>query len=304
LRSIDSLGNMAPFFITGILGAPEDSWTGDWYFVGPAPAAVPFTVNRFSSWIQPSGNPSKANSPRLPVIENFEPADPAPPLQLAVGFQSRYGGTSNLKGVSLFQLTTGLPRVAKDALFAKFQELISKPIPAVAFMGHALVEAPPGYIKRGIGLCFYDGCYERETVSGDPELNCTGIGCFLGYTGANYPLVPPLASQATIIFISACDVDANMQAWLGVSNNTPGRALVVPVNQTAVDIDMGEYEWLQILRFLTSGENLQQAVSDANAAVKAKPWGQIQPDGSTLPTPAQAWRVIGDGGNGGTGIQF
>jgi hypothetical protein len=64
---------------------------------------------------------------------------------------------------------------------------------------------------------------------------------------------------------------------------------------------MGEYEWLQILSSLTSGQNLKQAVASANAAVVAKaPWK----DNKGNIVPPQAWLVIGDSGNGGTGIQF
>jgi hypothetical protein len=59
-------------------------------------------------------------------------------------------------------------------------------------------------------------------------------------------------------------MDVNMQKWLGVSNSTAGRASVVPQSNTEIDLDMGEYEWLQILHYLTSGENLQQAVANAN----------------------------------------
>lgn len=93
-----------------------------------------------------------------------------------------------------------------------------------------------------------------------------------------------------------------MQTWLGVSNSTVAQALVVPQIITEVDLDMGEYEWLQTLRYLTSGQNLQQAVANANYDVANThgPWY----DNTGKQVPAQAWQVIGDSGNGGTGIHF
>jgi hypothetical protein len=95
-------------------------------------------------------------------------------------------------------------------------------------------------------------------------------------------------------------MDANMQTWLGINNNTAGRALVVPPSNTEVLLGMGEYEWLHILRYLTSGQNLQQAVASANSDVAHQTWTDNQGN----PYPAQAWQVIGDSGNGGTGIHF
>ncbi len=87
-----------------------------------------------------------------------------------------------------------------------------------------------------------------------------------------------------------------MQTFMGISNSTAGRALVVPQSNTEVYMGMGEYEWLHILRYLTSGQNLKDAVNSANADVIAAYTG-------TAWTP-QAWQVIGDSGNGGTGIKF
>ena len=96
-------------------------------------------------------------------------------------------------------------------------------------------------------------------------------------------------------------MDANMHAWLGVSNATSGRALVVPQSNTEVLLGMGEYERLRILSYLTSGQNLQQAVANANVdVVKAAPWK----DNTGTIYPPQAWQVIGDSGKGGTGIHF
>jgi hypothetical protein len=95
-------------------------------------------------------------------------------------------------------------------------------------------------------------------------------------------------------------MDANMQAWLGISNNTAGRALVVPQSNAEILMGMGEFEWLHTLRYLTSGQDLQQAVFNANSDVASQTWK----DNTGKVVPAEAWQVIGDSGNGGAGIHF
>jgi hypothetical protein len=119
-----------------------------------------------------------------------------------------------------------------------------------------------------------------------------------------YPvsLAPPsIASQAKIIFFAACNLNASMQNFMGITNSTAGRALLFPQSVTDIDLDMGEFEWEQIVANLTSGQNLKQAVANAYTAVVAKaPWyntsGQV--------VPPQMWQVIGDSGNNGAGINF
>jgi hypothetical protein len=68
-------------------------------------------------------------------------------------------------------------------------------------------------------------------------------------------------------------------------------------------LDKGEYEWLQILSNLESGQNLQQAVANANAKTAQQTWYTFV-NGVQTQVPAQAWQVIGDSGNGGAGIHF
>jgi hypothetical protein len=112
--------------------------------------------------------------------------------------------------------------------------------------------------------------------------------------------VPSIASQAKIVFFAACDLDAAMQIFMGIDNSTTGRALLFPPSSTDIDLDMGEFEWEQIVANLTSGQNLQQAVANANTKTAGQPWFNLQ--GQQV--PAQAWLVIGDSGNGGAGIHF
>jgi hypothetical protein len=91
-----------------------------------------------------------------------------------------------------------------------------------------------------------------------------------------------------------------MQNFFGITNSTVGQALLFPSIATDIDLDMGEYEWEQIVANLTNGQNLQQAVANANAATAKKTWTNDQ--GKQV--PAQAWQVIGDSGKGGAGIHF
>ena len=311
VRSMDSSGNMGSFLTSG-LSVPKDSWDGQWYSVGPAIAPISLVANLTSPWSESFGNPSWALSPPLPVIQNFEAVDPAPPSKLAVDFGTRYANTKNLKGLSLTQVTHPISYLNGQATWEEFQTQVLKRNAAVAFIGHSLFSSVPNYPNRAVGLCFFNtACVERMAVPDDPEFIIIG---FPGWEPASYYLdpptpateypIPPMDTKAKIIFIAACDLDQNMQVWLGVTNATPNRALVVPKSITDIDLDMGEFEWLQILRFLTSGKNLQQAVSLANNDVAGKQWFMLQPGGSPTPVPAQAWQVIGDSGNGGAGIHF
>ena len=314
MRAIDASGNMGSFLTTGF-SVPNDSWDGQWYTVGPAITPISLVANLTSPWSESFGNPSWNLSPPLPVIQNFEAVDPAPPSELAVDFGTRYFNTTNLKGLSLTKVTHPISNLNGHATWEEFQTQLLKRNAAVAFIGHSLDSNIPNFPNRAVGLCFFNtACVERMAVPDDPEFVIIG---FPGWEPNSYYLnpptpateypVPPMDTKAKIIFISACDMDANMQVWLGVTNATPNRALVVPESITDIDVDMGEYEWLRILRYLTSGKNLQQAVENANTDV-ANPtlntWYAIQPDGSKKQVPPQRWQVIGDSGNGGTGIHF
>jgi hypothetical protein len=303
MRAINSSGNMGSFLATG-LSLPKDSWDGQWYSAGPALTQISLVANLTSPWSESFGNPSWNLSPPLPVIQNFEAVDPAPPSMLAVNFGTRYANTKNLKGLSLTQVTHPIPNLNRQAAWEEFQTQVLKRNAAVAFIGHSLFSGVPNYPNRAVGLCFFNlECAERMVVPDDPEFIVLGFEGYKPGPKTDYPVLP-MDTKAKIIFIAACDLDQNMQLWLGVTNATPNRALVVPQSITDIDLDMGEFEWLQILRYLTSGKNLQQAVSLANNDVAGKQWFMLQPGGSPTPVPAQAWQVIGDSGNGGAGIHF
>jgi hypothetical protein len=89
-------------------------------------------------------------------------------------------------------------------------------------------------------------------------------------------------------------MDTNMQAWLGVTPSTFGRALVVPDSLTDVDLNMGEFAWRRILAHLMDlpgVTTLHAAVDKANDDIDNTNWV----DDNNNPIPRVHWHVTGDG---------
>jgi len=261
------------------------------------------------------GNNAKQRA-HPPITFNFETVDPVHnpgATQTAATFNVRYQGTQvtiNGKQVSLSTLTTPYFDTYGEANFADFQTQISKPIDAVAFIGHSLQNPNGG---GAVGLCF--GQIDFNQVMNIPIYPCYSTLPGLDnegfvYNGAEYTVLGSLASigpsQAKIIFVAACDLDASMQNFMGISNSTVGRALLFPQSVTDIDLDQGEFEWRQILANMASGQNLQVALDNANkATANQPPWYQWDSTTNTnVLVPPQTWQVIGDSGNGGAGIHF
>jgi hypothetical protein len=271
-----------------------DYYSGGWWLgsTGGAYVAVLGNViqSAMSSFPQIHGNGPKQNA-RVPVLWNFEAFDPAPPTFTAAGFEGRYDATPTLS-----KLTRGEFKILGAATWQAFQAQIVKPTDAVAFIGHSFSDGNP---SRAIGLCFFNyQCVEREAVPGDPEY----APGFEGYLPDNvaYPTMtvaypaPGLVTQSKIIFISACDMDVNMQNWFGVTSATVGRALVVPQNPTDVPMRMGEYAWEHIAQHLNDFPGvtlLSTAVAAANVDINGQTWQ----DSNGNPVAAVNWKVIGDG---------
>ena len=248
----------------------------------------------FSDAIQSATSSSPHVGGNIPVFEIFEPFDPAPPTKLAVNLATRYQ--------AIVGKTPAEFEPSALATWEAFKVQIKKPAVVVAFIGHSLTSPfLDNGVLRAVGLCFFNWeCEERLAVPGDPEY-CTTPGCFEGLTpNPKYPTmtvaypVDPLTTQAKIIFIAACVMDANMQSWLGITSATLGRALVVPPSATDIDLDMGEYEWERIalhLNDVPGVTTLRTAVAAANAdVVNAAPWYNEM----NQVVPPQAWQVIGD----------
>ena len=268
-----------------------------------------------SSYPHSQGKGPKQRS-AAPIIANFETVDPTTTQGSATLFVSRYGNTTNyppipMKPVPLNVLTSPSFSIYGDASFSNYVNQVFKPIDAVAFVGHSVTDPSGSY---AVGLCFGPDGIDRQT--GWPIWPCYSPLLGQNFEGPDPDDqavidetfgVPSLGgSQAKIIFFAACDLNVSMQNFFGINNSTVGRALLFPPNLTEIDLDMGEYEWEQIVAYLTSGQNLKQAVASANAATKAKGgWKKYDPKtGGTSPVAAQAWQVIGDSGNGGAGIHF
>ncbi len=281
-----------------------DYYSNGWWLgtSGGSPVSVFGTSiqSAMSSYAHFQGNHAKQSS-SAPVVVNFEPVDPTTVQGSAKGFQARYNGTNNAKGVSIGQLTTPSFTIYADASFADYINQVFQPIDAVAIIGHSFEQQVNG-TTVATGICFGQQGMYTDPKSGNtvPYFPCYGpqyTGAIL-YNTAYYELFGPIpslgGSQAKIIFWAACKLGTDLQNFVGINNSTVGRAMLFPPPNTDIDLSMGEYEWEQIVANLTSGQNLQQAVANANAATAKITWS----------TPAQAWQVIGDSGNGGAGIHF
>jgi hypothetical protein len=170
-------------------------------------------------------------------------------------------------------------------------------------------------MHRAIGLCFgFDlnagtfPCLQRLLNQGDPEYNGyhddAGL-MFMNTDGLWYqidPGPPSFASQAQLIFIAACDLDVSMQSFLGITNSTHRRWLIVPESPTEVTLTMGEFAWLSIAQYLTKGNNLQVAISKANHDLDVHPPWTDQLTKKIVPTVH--WMAIGNNADEGAGMNF
>jgi hypothetical protein len=317
----NSSGTQTPSGLSGM--SSLDYYSDGWWLslTGGSPSVVfgEMVQPAMSSYFQTKGRNTKQSS-AAPIIANFETVDPTTQGS-ATGFQGRYTATNNANSVSISQLTTATFAIyggSTGANEGNFIGQVFKPIDAVSFIGHSLTtqSGPPA-----IGICFgQDGTEVYFDTFLNENLTLPLYPCISPLAGGyGFPIpaptstvipteyfdvsqvAPSTVSQAKIIFFAACDLDTIMQTFFGITNSTAGRALLFPSIATDIDLDMGEYEWEQIVAGLASGQNLQQAVANANAAVVRKaPWynnlGQV--------VPPQSWQVIGDSGNGGTGIHF
>jgi hypothetical protein len=192
-------------------------------------------------------------------------------------------------------LTRGEFEVSDGATWKTFQAKILTPVDAVAFIGHALISPfPVNNVTRAVGLCFFNfECVERLALPGDPEFTGPGFEGLVLYPPVTYPAIP-LDTQAKIIFISACDMDVNMQNLLGITSSTHARALIVPQSATEVGMNMGEFAWEHIAEHLNDipgVTTLSTAVAAANIDINNTTWL----DSHGNPVAAVNWHVIGDG---------
>jgi hypothetical protein len=305
---------------TGVSGFSNIDYYSNGWWVGTSGGSSVAILgsmiqSAMSSFPQVKGSHSKQGS-ASPVIVNFETVDPVnnpSPSQTAAALPTRYKNTTikiNNVDVSISQLTLPSFSVYADASFANYVNQVFQPIDAVALIGHSFEQTVNG-ATVATGICFGQQGTYIDPVSGNsfPSFPCYGpqyTGAIL-YNNSYYELFGPLpslgGSQAKIIFWGACQLGTDMQNFVGINNSTPGRALLFPPSATDIDLDMAEFEWLQIVANLESGQNLKDAVNNAYNAASQKTWYAII-NGVQTQVPAQLWQIIGDSGNGGTGIHF
>jgi hypothetical protein len=301
LRLFDSLRNKTRSNSSAVTSNLDYYSNGSWLELAsgtPTSISLGLVQSAMSSYFQIKGGSAKQSSAAA-VVANFETVDPTTPGS-AAGFQSRYQATNNTNKVSINELTNASFAIYGEANWSNFLDQIYEPVTAVAFIGHSLQAQSGG----AVGLCFG----QQGTYQGYPLFSCYSPTAPSEYmtpltNGAYYQVYPALSlpTQAKIIFFAACELGTTMENFMGITNSTVGRALLFPSSSTAdIPLGMGEYEWLQIVANLTSSQNLQQAVANANTATAQIIWKNAQ--GQQV--PAQAWQVIGDSGNGGTGIHF
>jgi len=318
LRSASRALALGPLGLSGFSNI--DYYSNGWWVGTGGGTAVSLLgsviQSAMSSFPQIKGSHGKQSS-AAPVIVNFETVDPVDnpsTSQTAAAFPQRYSNTSitiNGTSISLSRLTVPSFNIYADASFPNYVNQVFRPIDAVAFIGHSFLLTVNGNASAW-GVCFGQQGTYTDPVSGSsyPFFPCYGptyTGAIL-YSNSYYELFggnPTLGgSQAKIIFWAACQLGTDMQNFIGISNSMAGRALLFPSSATTdIDLDMGEYEWLQIVANLESGQNLKNAVANANTATASKTWYKLV-NGVKTSVPAQAWTVIGDSGNGGAGIHF
>ncbi len=228
----------------------------------------------FVSFIPYYGNRQAQRGLSRPAISTFlpvehlqtPPVDPAATAFQVAFYLSEYSGYVNID-----------TRRASSATVGGFLGAISSSA-VVAFIGHSvsIPDDPPGRPRFSAGMSFFDKdlIKLREPVDG-PQ--------WVGKRGEAYAHREwRLASQAKIVFIASCYIGPEFQDLWGITDTTPGRMLIVPVDQNAqTDLLLGGKVWLSIADSLRRGQTIGQALSTANGP---------------LP-PMQRWKRIG--GNDG-----
>jgi hypothetical protein len=232
-------------------------------------------------WEMPQGGRHQQSSPQLPVVHTFVPAaylknaqgqaDPLSPRRFTDSLEQLYAGKAETLGFPFAQAT-----------YPAFVEDIKMPIQAFGFIGHSLALGTP---PTSVGLCFYikDPVYLLDCIVQDDY--------YAGFSQGNNSTIKgedvvQLKTQATVIFIAACDTQmAFLKLW-DINQNTVGRALIVPqsnsLDPVGVDLSWGTTAWEAILTSLLAGNTVTVAVNAGNAAATPK-GSQYQ------------WQVIGDG---------
>ena len=144
----------------------------------------------------------------------------------------------------------------------------------VAFIGDSVVirNDPPGGPPFSAGLHFFDKYLikYREPIDG-PQWVPTG------QAPENIRREYRLATQAKVVFIASCYIGPEFTDLWGITETTPGRMLIVPVNEDAqTDLLLGAKVWLSIAGSLSHGLTVGEALRDANEGLPmSQQWHRI-----------------------------
>jgi hypothetical protein len=210
----------------------------------------------------PGSNRSGNRGPQLATLVHHVPEDLGPrypAYQFPQDMQSRGflpPGTAN----QIF-------RIGTQATLKQFLIDIKNPVQAVGFIGHAPEDPNTGL---SVGICFADQYLEKSgtNVSDAP--------------GRPTPKqVSSVANQTAVFFFATCNAGLTFQSLWGITNNTQGRALIVPQIVMPLPLTTGGLAWQYAATKLGYGSDAGSAKDFANGAL-LKTFSNL------------TWRVIGD----------
>ena len=260
----------------------RDSWTGNNYAISSGALVslqLPYTDYALTFGALQGGNLSTRGQsrgtavPPGPVIKTFFPFDIAPGeetnTQVATEFQQE---------IPITRATLNFYQYRDSTLTAFLAQLVNR-VQAIGFIGHA-----NPYAGQAIGLCFNPGAPNTPT-------NCTVTSAYkllkppLGY---QYTIVDKFPTNASVVFIAACEVGPVLKSLWGIDESSQGQALIVPTPKSGAAVFLGHAAtaWLTILDALTKGSNVHDAVDQANTAMKkqgfAERWENIGGNNVTI----------------------
>jgi hypothetical protein len=288
LIQLDSGGN-ASAAVSSILGGTPYTlgrWSGVSYgigsmFVGPYAYLT-------QSYPTPGGDPAPTNSHKL-IVSTFIP------FELSPGEISPEGEITEINKYYLPPTVQHDSFILSNATVPNFQAELQKPIAAIGFLGHSLLDRycpggpnSPCLYTYSVGLLLSDGGTASQALVATTSL---GTAQYPVHTYANATAVSQIETQAKVVFIAACDIGPVFESLWNIQTGTTNQALIVPV-ETENDIIIGHTfkYWEQLLNQLTNGSSsVQSAVTYSNA------WLLSQGTDIDNQPITEQWQIIGGG---------
>ncbi len=226
----------------------------------------------FVSFIPYYGNRQAQRGLSRPAISTFLPVEhlQTPPVDPDFTTSSQLGIWLESEASSAVVTSTF---IQTKATVERFLSAVSSAA-VVAFVGHSIVihDDPPGRPPFSVGMRFFDKdlIRLREPIDGAQWI---GGGRGEADTRREWRLT----SQAKIVFIASCYIAQEFKDLWGITDTTPGRMLIVPVDQDAqTDLLLGGKVWRSIADSLSRGLTVGQALERANGALPSnKRWMRI-----------------------------